>query len=84
MLHYFLMLTYYPSVAIGWLLGITISACYLGFGVASLHTNAGWWLSFYADIAGFSSCSTGSCGGTTSARMSLPGHQDFPAWWSPR
>ena len=29
MLHYFLMLTYYPSVAIGWIMGITISACYL-------------------------------------------------------
>ena len=33
MLHYGLMLTYYPSVAIGWIMGITISACYLGFGV---------------------------------------------------
>jgi hypothetical protein len=32
MLHYGLMLTYYPSVAIGWIMGITISACYLGFG----------------------------------------------------
>ncbi len=51
MVHYFLMLTYYPSVAIGWLLGITISACYLGFGISSLHSNEGWWLSFYADIA---------------------------------
>jgi cellulose synthase/poly-beta-1,6-N-acetylglucosamine synthase-like glycosyltransferase len=51
MLHYFLMLTYYPSVAVGWLLGITISACYLGFGISSLHTNEGWWLTFYADIA---------------------------------
>jgi cellulose synthase/poly-beta-1,6-N-acetylglucosamine synthase-like glycosyltransferase len=51
MLHYFLMLTYYPSVAIGWILGIIISACYLGFGISSLHTNEGWWLSFYADIA---------------------------------
>ena len=51
MLHYFLMLTYYPSVAIGWLIGITISACYLGFGISSLHTNEGWWLTFYADIA---------------------------------
>ena len=51
MLHYFLMLTYYPSVAIGWLLGITVSACYLGFGISSLHTNEGWWLTFYADIA---------------------------------
>jgi cellulose synthase/poly-beta-1,6-N-acetylglucosamine synthase-like glycosyltransferase len=51
MLHYFLMLTYYPSVAIGWILGITISACYLGFGISSLSTNEGWWISFYADIA---------------------------------
>jgi cellulose synthase/poly-beta-1,6-N-acetylglucosamine synthase-like glycosyltransferase len=51
MLHYFLMLTYYPSVAIGWLMGITISACYLGFGVSSLRTNEVWWLSYYVDVA---------------------------------
>ena len=51
MLHYFLMLTYYPSVAIGWLMGITISACYLGFGISSLRTDAGWWLTYYVDIA---------------------------------
>jgi cellulose synthase/poly-beta-1,6-N-acetylglucosamine synthase-like glycosyltransferase len=51
MLHYFLMLTYYPSVAIGWLMGILISACYLGFGISSLRTNEGWWLTYYVDIA---------------------------------
>jgi len=51
MLHYSMMLTYYPSVAIGWILGIAISACYLGFGVTSLRTNEAWWISFYADIA---------------------------------
>jgi cellulose synthase/poly-beta-1,6-N-acetylglucosamine synthase-like glycosyltransferase len=51
MLHYFLMLTYYPSVAIGWIMGITISACYLGFGISSLRTNAGWWLTYYVDVA---------------------------------
>jgi cellulose synthase/poly-beta-1,6-N-acetylglucosamine synthase-like glycosyltransferase len=51
MLHYGLMLTYYPSVAIGWIMGILISACYLGFGVASLRTDAGWWLTYYVDVA---------------------------------
>jgi len=51
MLHYFLMLTYYPSVAFGWLVGISISACYLGFGVTSLRTNEGWWLTYYVDVA---------------------------------
>ena len=51
MLHYGLMLTYYPSVAIGWIMGITISACYLGFGVASLRTDAGWWLTYYVNVA---------------------------------
>ncbi len=51
MLHYFLMLTYYPSVAIGWIMGITISACYLGFGISSLRTNSGWWLTYYVDVA---------------------------------
>jgi cellulose synthase/poly-beta-1,6-N-acetylglucosamine synthase-like glycosyltransferase len=50
-LHYFLMLTYYPSIAIGWLMGICISACYLGFGISSLRTNAGWWLTYYIDVA---------------------------------
>jgi cellulose synthase/poly-beta-1,6-N-acetylglucosamine synthase-like glycosyltransferase len=51
MLHYFLMLTYYPSVAIGWILGIFISACYLGFGVSGLRTDEGWWLTYYVDVA---------------------------------
>ena len=51
MLHYFLMLTYYPSVAIGWIAGIFISTCYLGFGISSLRTNAGWWLTYYVDVA---------------------------------
>jgi cellulose synthase/poly-beta-1,6-N-acetylglucosamine synthase-like glycosyltransferase len=50
-LHYFLMLTYYPSIAIGWIMGICISACYLGFGISSLRTNAGWWLTYYIDVA---------------------------------
>jgi len=51
MLHYFLMLTYYPSIAIGWIMGIIISACYLGFGISSLRTNQGWWLTYYVDVA---------------------------------
>jgi hypothetical protein len=50
-LHYVLMLTYYPSIAIGWIMGICISACYLGFGISSLRTNAGWWLTYYIDVA---------------------------------
>ena len=51
MLHYFLMLTYYPSVAFGWILGILISACYLGFGISSLRTSETWWLTYYVDVA---------------------------------
>jgi cellulose synthase/poly-beta-1,6-N-acetylglucosamine synthase-like glycosyltransferase len=51
MLHYFLMLTYYPSVAIGWLVGIVISALYLGFGISSLRTSETWWLTYYVDVA---------------------------------
>jgi hypothetical protein len=50
-LHYFLMLTYYPSIAIGWIMGIIISACCLGFGISSLRTNQGWWLTYYVDLA---------------------------------
>ena len=45
------MLTYYPSIAIGWILGIAISACYVGFGISSLRTDGGWWLTYYVDIA---------------------------------
>lgn len=56
MLHYFLMLTYYPSVAIGWIMGIAISACYLGFGVTGLRTNASWWLTYYVDVAAMQFC----------------------------
>jgi cellulose synthase/poly-beta-1,6-N-acetylglucosamine synthase-like glycosyltransferase len=51
LLHYFLMLTYYPSVAIGWLVGIVISALYLGFGISSLRTSETWWLTYYVDVA---------------------------------
>jgi cellulose synthase/poly-beta-1,6-N-acetylglucosamine synthase-like glycosyltransferase len=51
MLHYFLMLTYYPSVAIGWVAGIIISACYLGLGLTSLRTSTDWWLTYYVDVA---------------------------------
>ncbi len=51
MLHYFLMLSYYPSVALGWILGILNSACYLGFGISSLRTSETWWLSYYVDVA---------------------------------
>ena len=51
MLHYFLMLTYYPSVAIGWIMGIVISALYLGFGISSLRSSESWWLTFYVDVA---------------------------------
>ena len=51
MLHYFLMLTYYPSIAIGWIVSMIISVCYLGFGISSLRTDGGWWLTYYADVA---------------------------------
>jgi len=51
MLHYSLMLTYYPSVAIGWIMGVFVSGCYLGFGITSLHAAANWWLLYYTDIA---------------------------------
>jgi len=51
MLHYGLMLTYYPSVALGWLIGFVVSASSLGLGIQSLHTDAGWWVTYYADVA---------------------------------
>ena len=65
MLHYFLMLTYYPSVAIGWIIGILISACYLGFGVASLRTSETGGSPTTSTSPSCSSCCTASCAGTT-------------------
>jgi cellulose synthase/poly-beta-1,6-N-acetylglucosamine synthase-like glycosyltransferase len=51
LLHYSLMLTYYPSIAIGWVVSMIISACYLGFGISSLRTSGTWWLTYYVDVA---------------------------------
>ena len=80
MLHYFLMLTYYPSVAIGWILGIGISACYLGFGITSLRTDAAGGSPTTSTWRSCSSCCTGLCGGTMSAPTNRPDPRAFPGW----
>jgi len=51
LLHYGLMLTYYPSVALCWVMGIVVSSCYLGLGIIGLHTGSHAWLLFYVDVA---------------------------------
>ena len=49
--HYALMLTYYPSVALGCLVGMLVSVLYLTLGLTGLHTDQSWWLNYYVDLA---------------------------------
>ncbi|WP_433305039.1 glycosyltransferase family 2 protein [Actinoplanes sp. CA-030573] len=54
MLHYTLITTFYPSMAIGWLLGIINSVLFLGLGVTGMTIAARTWLALYTDATAFS------------------------------
>jgi cellulose synthase/poly-beta-1,6-N-acetylglucosamine synthase-like glycosyltransferase len=54
MLHYTLITTFYPSMAIGWLLGILNSVLFLGLGVTGMTIVAHTWLALYTDATAFS------------------------------
>ncbi|AEV84147.1 glycosyl transferase [Actinoplanes sp. SE50] len=54
MLHYMLITTFYPSMAIGWLLGILNSVLFLGLGVTGMTIVARTWLALYTDATVFS------------------------------
>ena len=51
-LHYALLCSYYPFVAIGWMLGLGLSAVYVATGATGLHlTDLRSWFTLYADLA---------------------------------
>ncbi len=50
-LHYSLLMAFYPSVAIGWALGIILSMLFLTFGLIGVHIPGAVWLALYTDAA---------------------------------
>jgi hypothetical protein len=54
MLHYTLITTFYPSMAIGWLLGIVNAILFLGLGVTGMTITPHTWLALYTDATAFS------------------------------
>ncbi|GGM80147.1 glycosyltransferase family 2 protein [Dactylosporangium sucinum] len=54
MLHYTLITTFYPSMAIGWLLGIVNAVLFLGLGVSGMTISPQLWFALYVDATAFS------------------------------
>ncbi|BCJ46990.1 glycosyl transferase [Actinoplanes ianthinogenes] len=54
MMHYTLITTFYPSMAIGWLLGILNAILFLGLGVTGMTIAPQTWLALYTDATAFS------------------------------
>ncbi|GAA4262223.1 cellulose synthase catalytic subunit [Dactylosporangium darangshiense] len=54
MLHYTLITTFYPSMAIGWLLGIVNAILFLGLGVSGMTISPQLWFALYTDATAFS------------------------------
>lgn len=50
-LHYSLLMAYYPSVAISWALGISLSILFMTFGLIGVHIPGKIWLALYVDAA---------------------------------
>jgi cellulose synthase/poly-beta-1,6-N-acetylglucosamine synthase-like glycosyltransferase len=53
MLHYLLITTFYPSMALGWVLGAVNAMLYLTFGVAGIVVPPELWLALYVDATLF-------------------------------
>ncbi|RZT87868.1 cellulose synthase/poly-beta-1,6-N-acetylglucosamine synthase-like glycosyltransferase [Pseudonocardia sediminis] len=53
MLHYVLITTFYPSMAIGWMLGAVNATLYLAFGVSGIVVPPSLWLALYVDAIAF-------------------------------
>jgi cellulose synthase/poly-beta-1,6-N-acetylglucosamine synthase-like glycosyltransferase len=52
-LHYLLITTFYPSMALGWILGAVNATLYLAFGVAGIVVPPEVWLALYVDATAF-------------------------------
>ena len=53
MLHYLLITTFYPSMALGWILGAVNATLYLAFGVTGIVVPPELWLALYVDATLF-------------------------------
>ena len=53
LLHYLLITTFYPSMALGWLLGGVNALLYLAFGVQGIQVPPQVWLALYVDATAF-------------------------------
>jgi Glycosyl transferase family group 2 len=54
LLHYMLITTFYPSMAIGWLLGIVNAVLFLALGVSGMTITPQIWFALYVDATAFS------------------------------
>ncbi|MCM3846416.1 glycosyltransferase [Pseudonocardia sp. DR1-2] len=52
-LHYLLITAFYPSMAIGWILGAVNASLYLAFGVSGIVVPPALWLALYVDATAF-------------------------------
>jgi cellulose synthase/poly-beta-1,6-N-acetylglucosamine synthase-like glycosyltransferase len=52
-MHYLLITTFYPSMALGWLLGGVNAVLYLAFGVQGIKVPVQLWLALYVDATAF-------------------------------
>jgi cellulose synthase/poly-beta-1,6-N-acetylglucosamine synthase-like glycosyltransferase len=51
LLHYGLITTFYPSMAIAWILGAVGAVLYLGVGASGIHVPVNIWVALYTDTA---------------------------------
>jgi cellulose synthase/poly-beta-1,6-N-acetylglucosamine synthase-like glycosyltransferase len=51
LLHYGLITTFYPSIAVAWILGAVGSVLYLGVGASGIHVPVNVWIALYTDTA---------------------------------
>ncbi|MFB6893534.1 glycosyltransferase family 2 protein [Kitasatospora sp. NPDC056327] len=51
LLNYTLMVSFYPTAALTWLLGGVSSVLYLGFGASGVHVSSEIWMALYSDAA---------------------------------
>jgi cellulose synthase/poly-beta-1,6-N-acetylglucosamine synthase-like glycosyltransferase len=53
LLHYALITTFYPSMALGWIIGGVNAVLYLAFGVQGIRVPTQLWLALYVDATAF-------------------------------
>ncbi len=49
-LHYLIMMMFYPTVALSWLLGVLLTVLYMALGTTGIHVQVNEWAAFYIDV----------------------------------